>query len=106
MREIEIQNSILDYLNRVPGCFAWTNHTHGIMKDGRFRRRGGFEIVGGSDILGVYMGRFLAFEVKTPRGRATPAQLAFLDKVTRCGGIAAIVRSIDEVRERINGMAR
>ena len=49
------------------------------------------------DILACYRGRFCAFEVKAPRGRLTPHQTAELEAVRRAGGIAAEVRSLEDV---------
>ncbi len=52
---------------------------------------------GVSDLVGWSKGgRFLALEVKTRTGRATPAQLAFIEAVKGSGGIAGVVRSVDE----------
>lgn len=44
-------------------------------------------------------GRFVALEVKTDEGRATPGQVHFQEQVTRAGGTAAIVRSVREAVE-------
>ena len=41
-------------------------------------------------------GRFLALEVKSPTGRVRPEQIAFIEMVTRLGGIAGVVRSVPE----------
>lgn len=59
--------------------------------------------VGSADLVGVRRpdGRFVALEVKSATGRPTPDQLQWLDLVRRCGGIAAVVRSVDEALEVI-----
>ena len=61
--------------------------------------------VGSSDLIGwtpvvvtpALVGRtlpvFTALEIKSPRGRVTPEQTAFLAAVRRAGGIAAVVRT-------------
>ena len=47
-----------------------------------------------SDLLGwARGGRFLAVEVKTPAGRVTPQQQAFIDAVNAAGGLGIIARS-------------
>jgi hypothetical protein len=46
---------------------------------------------------------FTAIEVKGPRTRITPEQLAFIDLVRRSGGRAGIARSVDEARAIITG---
>lgn len=57
---------------------------------------------GSSDLIGwTADGRFLALEVKTPRGRLTAEQRAFLDAVNRAGGVGACVRSAEEALRAI-----
>jgi hypothetical protein len=66
---------------------------------------------GSSDLIGWTLVRcpdgeravFTAIEVKTPIGRATPEQLAFIEAVNRDGGIAFIARSSQEALEKIRG---
>ncbi|HET9893277.1 MAG TPA: hypothetical protein VFQ42_22555 [Mycobacterium sp.] len=48
---------------------------------------------GGADYLGLYRGRFLAVEMKTPIGRQQPNQIRFESLVVRLGGVYALVRS-------------
>jgi hypothetical protein len=56
--------------------------------------------VGFSDLFGHRAGDARAFylEVKTPTGRATPQQLAFIAAMQRRGALAGVVRSVDEAR--------
>ena len=73
----------------------------GDSKDRRYIRYG---FIGCPDILGMLKprrdgepGMVLAIEVKRPSGKPTPEQLAFLDLVTKNGGCAGIVRSVDDL---------
>lgn len=51
-----------------------------------------------ADILGCLPGgRFLAVEVKAPRGRLTPEQRAFLEAIRGHGGLALVVRGWREL---------
>jgi len=50
-------------------------------------------------MVGKKVAIFLALEAKTPIGRATNEQLAFNKAVTNAGGIAGIVRSVEDVDE-------
>ena len=60
---------------------------------------------GVSDLIGwAPGGRFAAVEVKTPRGRATPEQLAFLELVQRSGGVAGIARSVADASQILHGV--
>lgn len=59
--------------------------------------------VGGADLIGILRGsgRFVACEVKGPKGRASEDQLRFLERVKRSGGIAVLARSVDDVLEAL-----
>ncbi|GEM_PF-253835 len=50
------------------------------------------------DMVGQTVAQFVALEVKTITGRASPDQRNFLDVVERAGGLAALVRSADEAK--------
>ena len=86
MAEKDIVQSILRYLKTVPGCFTWK--THGGM----------YGTAGIPDIIACVEGRFFAFEVKMAIGKVTPLQAATIQKILAAGGMAAVVRSVDEVR--------
>jgi len=57
---------------------------------------------GSSDLIGWTQrdgaAVFTALEVKTATGRATPEQRQFVDAVSGAGGVAGIVRSVDEAQ--------
>ena len=91
MAEKEIVSAILRYLKTVPRCFAWKEHG------------GMYGTAGIPDIIACIDGRFFAFEVKTSVGKAMALQAATIRKILACGGTAAVVRSVDEVRAVING---
>jgi hypothetical protein len=52
-----------------------------------------------SDLIACYRGRFLALEIKSARGRVRPEQQTYLENVQRAGGIAAIIRTPEEVAD-------
>lgn len=56
---------------------------------------------GAADYIGFYSpdGRFVAVEIKTPRGRQEPDQIAFEALITRGNCVYAIVRSPDDAHE-------
>ena len=59
---------------------------------------------GVSDLIGwTEGGRFVALEVKGPRGRITDEQAAFIDLVRRSGGLAGVARSLDDARAILEG---
>lgn len=55
---------------------------------------------GSSDLIGWTQrdgaALFTAVEVKTATGRATPEQVNFVEQVTAAGGVAGIVRSVED----------
>lgn len=48
------------------------------------------------EMVGHTIAIFTAVEVKTPKGRVTPAQQAFLVAVQAAGGIGIVARSVEE----------
>lgn len=56
---------------------------------------------GVSDILGIFRGKPIAIEVKMAQGRISKEQSEFLATFKRFGGIAMVVRSIEELDQCI-----
>ena len=90
MKENEITNKIRDYLKTLPECFSWKEHG------------GLYGTTGIPDIIVCYRGRFVAFEVKNEKGKATVLQMVTIRKIQAAGGIAAVVRSVDDARAVIS----
>lgn len=93
MSEIEavIVRDILKYLNSLPNCFAWKEHG------------GMYSTAGIPDIICCYNGRFIAFEVKGPRGKTTKLQEKTIRDIQAAGGQAYVVRSVSEVQRIMEG---
>ena len=93
----------LRYLER-RGITAWNNPTGAVeVRPGRWLH---FGKKGSEDILGCLpSGRFLAVEVKAPRGRLSPEQERFLAGISDQGGLAVVVKSWRELDKilRFNG---
>ena len=96
MKENEIQNLIRVAVGQLPDVTIWRNESGVAEHMGRYVRYGLQK--GSADIIGILSpgGRFLALEVKTPRGRTSKEQDLFLKLVRRRGGFACVVRSVDE----------
>ena len=93
--ESNILNACMVALSKA-GCLVFRNNT-GVLQDrsGRPIRYG--LCIGSADIIGLCAdGKFLSVEVKTPTGRVSPAQSAFIAAVRRQGGRAGVARSPDE----------
>lgn len=59
---------------------------------------------GVSDLVGIApdgTGRIVCCECKTEIGKTTVSQQEFMDRITKDGGIAFVVRSVDDFVEEI-----
>lgn len=100
MKEKELETSILDYLNTLPGVFAFKVQTTGIYDPVRHIMRtikNKHLHKGTSDIIGVKEGKFFAIEVKLPKKIPTDDQKVFLAKVNEVNGTGIYVNSYAEV---------
>ena len=86
MVEKDITNAILKYLKTVPDCFCWKEHG------------GMYGTAGLPDIICCIKGRFVAFEVKTEKGKLTKLQEITIQRIQRAKGEAYKVSSLDEVK--------
>lgn len=105
--EGDIQSAVVAYLKMRPDV-AWVHrfNTGAVKLQDRWGkiRFVRFAFKGCSDILGQMKdGRFLAIEVKSPSGRLSAAQSAFLDMVIGNKGVAGVVRSVDDVDGVLDG---
>jgi len=83
--ESTIVKKILAYLNSRGGFWF---KTHGSP----------LQIAGLPDLIGCYRGRFISFEVKQPGKNPTKLQVFMMKRITSAGGIAEVIRSVDEAK--------
>lgn len=89
--ERTITDAIMRYLKGL-APLGWFRKIHG----------GNFQTAGIPDIIGCYRGVFVAFEVKRPAvGRLTPLQAREIELIASAGGVACVVRSVEDVRREI-----
>lgn len=103
MTEKIIENQILQYLSLV-GVFAFKINSTGVYDPIKkvFRKSmNRHHIKGVSDILACIDGRFVAIEVKTPKGRLSPDQDKFIMQVNLMGGLAFKATSVTQVQETL-----
>ena len=86
MKEADIVKAIMKFLKTLPNCFAWKEHG------------GMYGTAGIPDIIACIDGKFYGFEVKTDTGKPTKLQESTIRKINKAGGIAVVVRSVDEVK--------
>lgn len=58
----------------------------------------GYANPGGADFVGLYKGRGLCVEIKTPRGVQSDDQRQFQQRYERHGGIYRILRSVEDAQ--------
>ncbi|MBQ7574012.1 MAG: VRR-NUC domain-containing protein [Clostridia bacterium] len=86
MLEKYITNKILKYLRSLEYCYCFKEYG------------GSYGSSGIPDIICCYHGYFVAFEVKTAKGRTTALQDVSIRNINKAGGRAVVVRSVDEVK--------
>jgi hypothetical protein len=113
--ETAIQNSILQWLAwqrhrfGTDSVFAWRTNSGGMKVEDTTRTKG-YRYVqfssakGMSDICAVIAGRFWAIEVKSSTGRVRPEQREFLAAINAAGGVGIVVRSVEELEERLKAV--
>jgi len=106
--EADVVRACLLYLG-LKGIPAWRNNTGAMRATYKGRERFiRYGVPGAPDILGVWnapgphRGKLLAVECKGPDGRLSEAQRAFLANIQSAGGVALVVRSLDDL---IRGLA-
>lgn len=109
--ETEIQQRIRLALGTTPHLRLFRNQV-GQLPDPRTGRpvqfglaRGSSDLIGWRtvtvtpDMVGTRLAVFTSIEVKTPTGRLTPQQHAWLGTVRGAGGIAGVARSVRDAEE-------
>lgn len=98
--ERDIKRDILDWLHRQPEIMAWNSPT-GVTRIPGTRRTIAYGSPGSADIIGLIAptGRFLAVEVKGPRGVQSAVQVAWQRAVQTLGGIYILARSVSDVEQ-------
>lgn len=83
MLEQDIQSKVINYLKSAGAYIVKT------MKASK----------GGTpDVLCCYQGKFYAMEIKRPGEIPEPLQRYQLEKIQKAGGIAGVVRSVDDAK--------
>ena len=94
MKEKDLIAKISNYLKSVNDLFFWKEHG------------GQYGTAGIPDLIVCYKGKFIAFEAKVGKNKATPLQDATIKRIIQAGGYALVVRTLDEVKEIIEALAK
>jgi len=103
--ERDIQMSICEYL-AVKRFFFWRQNVNPIFnaKTGAFRRMPAYSVNGVPDIIMIYRGKFVGFEVKNEKGKQQESQIKFEKLCKANGGYYKVVRSVGDVEQFINNI--
>jgi hypothetical protein len=99
MKETDIQNTILEYL-QIKKIYCWRNNNTSMYDPTKkvFRAMPKHSIKGVSDILGILPnGKLLAIEVKKKGTYPSKEQKEFIQHINDNGGVAFVARSIEDV---------
>ena len=99
MKESKIQSKVMDYFKLLG---AYTLKTMTTSKNGVSDVISCVPVVITDDMVGKTLGLFVASEVKTKEGEPSPLQKYNIKKIRECGGIAGIVRSVDDVKSLLS----
>jgi hypothetical protein len=97
--ESALVRAVLGYL-ALRKIVAWRVNAGGLaVGSGKGRRFVRLAPAGCGDILAILppAGRLLSLELKRPGGRLRPSQARWIDLVRSQGGLALVVRSLDEL---------
>ena len=98
-REKDTQNAILKWLE-LKKIFFYRNNVGAFQNaQGNFYR---FGHPGAPDIICVANGRYIAIEVKAPKGKLSPAQEHFRDNLQKAGGQYIVARQLEDVIKFFN----
>lgn len=92
VKEKNITNKILKYLKSLDNCFCFKEHG------------GRYGTAGIPDIICCFNGRFIAFEVKTEKGRLTKLQEITIQRIKEAKGKAFKVTSLEEVKNILENL--
>lgn len=111
--ERALQTEIRLGCGQLPNARLWRNQVGVAKHEGRVVRYG--LAVGSSDLIGIravtitpahvgrVLGQFAAVEIKTDSGRLSTEQILWAECVSRWGGLAVTVRSLDEALAALRG---
>lgn len=102
--EALLKRQILDWVKYQPDVFIQVVSV-GMIPNGR----GGFKsnpTAGCSDLIGVCNGYPLALELKSPDGKLSDLQKTFLTRWDACGGVARVIRSLNDLILLIDELRR
>ncbi len=94
MKEKDLVRKISEYLKKIKDLFYWKEHG------------GQYGTAGIPDIIVCYKGRFMALECKVGNNKPTVLQEMTIKQISKAGGYAIVVRSLDDVKNAIETISK
>jgi hypothetical protein len=98
MTESAIQDAVRLTLGSDPDLVLWRNNIGLAWMRNGAPVRFGVGGPGGSDLVGVFRGRAVFIELKTPIGRQSKEQKQFQQLVERKGAVYVVIRSVEDAQ--------
>lgn len=92
-----VKKAIMEFLSYQRNCAVFPVATAGMFDPTTNQFRKSPMKKGTPDIFICWQGRFVAIEVKSPKGVVSDAQVERLGEIDRAGGIAIVARSVQDV---------
>lgn len=100
--EKNTQHACLEYL-AASNIFHYRNNSGATVSEYKGKKRLiRFGATGSPDIIVVYRGQYIGFEIKDTKGVQSEGQIAFQQNLEKAGGAYYLIRSIDEFMSIIN----
>lgn len=98
MKETNISQLVRLEVSKLGGV-VWRNNQGAYKTPEGYYIKYGVCNPGGSDLIGIFKGRFLAIEVKKPGKQPTEEQANFIKAVINHGGIAGVITDPSQVKK-------
>lgn len=105
MTESQLQDRIRLILGADPAC-AFSRNNQGVAEIRGYKVRFGVWNPGGADLVGLFRGRYVEIEIKTPTGRQSPEQRKHQAMVEGKGGLYFVVRSEQDAHDLLAELHR
>jgi hypothetical protein len=103
LTEDQIEQACLQYLT-AKKWFAFKFKDQALFANGRYRRAKPFQINGVADAFASKDGKHVWIEFKTKTGSQSQSQKEFQKNIEMQGGNYWLIRSLDELKERLNNL--
>jgi hypothetical protein len=101
LTEAQIEQQCCQWLWR-SGYFVFLPKDQASFRDGSYRKPKSFQIAGVSDCIAIKDGQVYFIEYKSKTGVQSAHQKTFQKNIEMNGGVYLLVKSVDELKERIN----